>query len=233
LLASQLGLYSTTKAKSPLKTAEGVYDIADIRGSHTLAEIEKYYQVPASSIIEAFELKPDTNPSIFKLKNLGEIYKPVELEGKEYNVETDAIRVFVSLYLKKSYISDETFYLPEKTVNYLIENNKLTGEEKDYWLNHTFKLEYLENDSLSASEGPEKIKEAVEETIEDKVVEKAEEFKVTGKTTIQELLDAGVTEEKFEEITAFKVPEDKSVLVKDFASDKEIEFEEIKDKFAE
>jgi len=118
-------------------------------------------------------------------------------------------------------------------VNYLIENNKLTGEEKDYWLNHTFKLEYLENDSLSASEGPEKIKEAVEETIEDKVVEKAEEFKVTGKTTIQELLDAGVTEEKFEEITAFKVPEDKSVLVKDFASDKEIEFEEIKDKFAE
>jgi len=225
LLASQLGLYNTTKAKSPLKTAEGVYDIADIRGSHTLEEIEKYYQVPAFSIIESFGLKTDSNPSIFKLKDLGEIYKPVELEGKEYIVETDTVRVFVSLYLKKPYISDETFYLPERTVNYLIENNKLTGEEKDYWLTHTFKLEYLENDSLSVSETPEKIEEMVAEEIE--------EFKVTGQTIIQELLDSGITEENFEEITGFKVPEDKSILVKDFAADKGIEFKEIKDKFAE
>ena len=156
---------------------------------------------------------------------MGEIYKPVELEGKEYIVETDTVRVFVSLYLKKPYISDETFYLPERTVNYLIENNKLTGEEKDYWLTHTFKLEYLENDSLSVSETPEKIEEMVAEEIE--------EFKVTGQTIIQELLDSGITEENFEEITGFKVPEDKSILVKDFAADKGIEFKEIKDKFAE
>ena len=233
LLAGELDLYNTTKEKNPRKTVEGLYDISDIRGSHTLEEIEKYYQVPASSIIESFGLKPNSNPSIFKLKDLGEIYKPVELEGKEYIVETDTVRVFVSLYLKKPYISDETFYLPERTVNYLIENNKLTGEEKEYWLNHTFKLEYLENDSLSASEAPEKIEEAVEETIEDKVVEKAEEFKVTGQTTIQELLDSGITEENFEEITGFKVPEDKSILLKDFAADKGMEFKEIKDKFVE
>ena len=43
----------------------------------------------------------------------------------------------------------------------------------------------------------------------------------------------GVMEEKFEEITGFKVPEDKSVLVRDFVIDKGIEFGEIKDKFAE
>ncbi len=233
LLASQLGLYSTTKAKSPLKTAEGVYDIADMRGSHTLEEIEKYYQVPASSVIEAFGLRPDINPTLFQLKDMKEIFKPVELEGEEYIVETDTVRVFVSLYSKIPYISDETFYLPEKTVNYLIENDKLTGEEKDYWLTHTFKLEYLENDNLNVSETPEKIEEAVEETIEDKVVEEAEGFKVTGKTTIQELLDGGITEEKFEEVTGFKVPEDKSVLVRDFVIDKGMEFGEIKDKFAE
>ncbi len=225
LLASQLDLYNTNKSRSPLKTAEGVYDIADIRGSHTLEEIEKYYQVPASSIIESFGLNPESNPSVFQLKDLKEIYKPVELEGKEYIVETDTVRVFVSLYLKKSYISDETFYLPERTVNYLIENNKLIGGKKDYWLTHTFKLEYPENNNLSASETPEKIEEMVAEEIE--------EFKVTGQTIIQELLDAGVTEENFEEITGFKVPEDKSILLKDFAADKGIEFKEIKDKFIE
>jgi len=158
--------------------------------------------------------KEGTNPNIFKQKDMKETFKPVELEGEEYIVETDTVKVFTSLYLKSSYISDETFYLPERTVNYLIESGKLIGEEKDYWLEHTFKLEYLEDDDLSTYETPEKIEKAVEE--------KAEEFKVTGKTTIQELLDGGITEEKFEEVTGFKVPEDKLVLVRDFVIDKGI-----------
>ena len=225
LLASELDLYNTTRVKSPRKTVEGFYDISDMRGSHTLEEIEKYYQLPASSVIEAFGLRPDTNSKIFQLKDMKEIFKPVELEEEEYVVETDTVKVFTSLYLKIPYVSDETFYLPGKTVNYLIENNKLIGEEKEYWLEHTFKLEYLEDDDLDTSETPEKIEETV--------AEKAEEFKVTGKTTIQELLDGGITEEKFEEITGFKVPEDKSVLVRDFVIDKGIEFGEVKDKFAE
>ena len=221
LLASELDLYNTTRVKSPRKTAEGLYDVSDMRGSHTLEEIEKYYQLPASSVIEAFGLRPDTNSKIFQLKNMKEIFKSVELEGEEYIVETDTVKVFTSLYLKIPYVSDETFYLPEKTVNYLIENDKLTGEEKEYWQGHTFKLEYLDSKYLTASE------------FFKVVVEEAEGFKVTGKTTVQELLDGGITEEKFEEVTGFKVPEDKSVLVRGFVIDKGIEFGEIKDKFAE
>lgn len=177
LLASELDLYNTERVKSPRKTAEGFYDIYDIRGSHTLEEIEKYYQLLASSVIEAFGLRPDTNPTLFQLKDMKEIFKPVELEGEEYVVETDTVKVFASLYLKSSYISDETFYLPEMTVNYLIESGKLIGEEKDYWQGHTFKLEYLDSEYLTASEFS-KI-----------VVEEAEGFKVTGRTTIRELLD--------------------------------------------
>jgi hypothetical protein len=205
----------------PRKTAEGFYDIYDIRGSHTLEEIEKYYQLPASSVIEAFGLRTDTNPTLFQLKDMKEIFKPVELEEEEYIVETDTVKVFASLYLKIPYVSDETLYLPGKTVNYLIENEKLTGEEKEYWQEHTFKLEYLDNEYLTADEFS-KI-----------VVEEAEGFNVTGKTTIQELLNGGISEEKFEEVTGFKVPEDKSVLVRDFVIDEGIEFGEVKDKFAE
>jgi len=192
-----------------------------MRGSHTLEEIEKYYQLPASSVIEVFGLRPDTNPKFFQLKDMKEIFKSVELEGEEYVVETDTVKVFTSLYLKIPYVSDETFYLPRKTVNYLIENDKLTEEEKEYWQGHTFKLEYLDSKYLTASEFS-KI-----------VVEEDEGFKVTGRTTIQELLDGGITEEKFEEITGFKIPDNKSVFVRDFIIDKGLEFGEIKDKFAE
>lgn len=220
-LASELDLYNTTRVKSPRKTAEGLYDVSDMRGSHTFEEIEKYYQLPASSVIEAFGLRPDTISALFQLKDMKEIFKPVELEGEEYIVETDTVKVFASLYLKIPYVSKETFYLPEKTVNYLVENDKLTGEEKEYWQGHTFKLKYLDTKYLAASEFS-KI-----------VVEETEGFNVTGKTTVQELLDGGITEEKFEEVTGFKVPDNKSVFVRDFVIDKGIEFGEIKDKFAE
>jgi len=47
------------------------------------------------------------------------------------------------------------------------------------------------------------------------------------------LLDGGITEEKFEEVNGFKVPEDKLILIRDFVIDKGIEFGEIKDKFIE
>jgi len=106
-------------------------------------------------------------------------------------------------------------------VNYLIENDKLTGEEKEYWRGHTFKLEYLDSKYFTASE------------FCNIVIDEAEGFKVTGRTTIQELLDGGITEEKFEEVTGVKVPDNKLVSVRDFIIDKGIEFGEIKDKFAE
>ncbi len=220
-LASELDLYNTTKVRTPRKTVEGVYDIIDIRGSHNLEEIEKYFKLPASSVIEAFGLRPDTIPEFFQLKDMKEIFVPVELEGEEYIVETDTVKVFTSLYMKIPYVSDETFYLPEKTVNYLLENDKIFGEEKEYWQGHTFKMEYLDSEYLAASEFT-KI-----------VVEETEGFAVKGNTTIQELLDSGVTEEKFEEVTGFKVPDKKSVSLRDFIVEKGFEFGEIKDKFAE
>jgi len=94
-------------------------------------------------------------------------------------------------------------------------------EEKEYWQGHTFKMEYLDSKYLAASKFTRM------------VVEETEGFAVKGKTTIQELLDGGITEEKFEEVTGFKVPGDKSVLVRDFVIDKGLEFGEVKDKFAE
>ena len=228
LLATEFGFYKTIKEKTPGKITEGVYVISDIRGSHTLEEIERYYQLPASSVIEAFGLKVDTNPDTFKLKDLKEIFKPAEIEGEEYMIETDTVRVFTSLYSKNPYISDETFYLPESTVNYLVENNKLDEKEKEYWLGHTFKAEYLEGDNLIGSETL-----SLSENTAKEVVEETEEFEITGATTIQELLDQGITEEKFEEITGLKIPEDKTRSAKDFFDEKEVEFKDIKDKFRE
>jgi len=82
-LASQVGLFNTSRAVEPLRLTdtEDIYNIADIRGSFSLAEIEQYYQVPPEAVIEVFELEKDISPDLFQLKDLKEIYKPVEIDG--------------------------------------------------------------------------------------------------------------------------------------------------------
>ena len=52
-LSSQAGLFDTSRSVEPsrLTDAGDVYNIADIRGSFSLAEIEQYYQVPPEAII--------------------------------------------------------------------------------------------------------------------------------------------------------------------------------------
>ena len=99
---SYLGFFDTSRTVQPriLSDDTGSYNISDIRGSFSLDEIEQYYKVPPLAIIEAFSLQKDISPESFQLKDLKEIYPPVEIEGEMYQVETDTVKVFVSLYSK-------------------------------------------------------------------------------------------------------------------------------------
>jgi len=213
-ITSQLELFDTSKSAEPIKLTEDIYDVADIRGSFTIADIEEFYQVPPSAIIESLNLEEDTDPTLFQLKDLKEIYQEVEVEGEAYAVETDTVKVFVSLYSDIPYTSKETFYLPDIAVNYLIKENKLSKEEQDYWKNHTFKLVFIE---------PEEEQQPVNE-------EEAGAISITGNMTIAEILTMGIGEEKFKEITGLDVPEDKTLSIRDFFASQDLEFSLFKEK---
>ena len=222
-LTSQLGLFDSSRPAEPIKLTEDVYDVADIRGSFTLAEIEEFYQVSPQAIIEAFNLKDDIDPSLFLLKDLKEIYQEVDIEGEAYAVETDTVKVFVSLYSEIPYTSEETFYLPESAVEYLIKEDKLSPEEQDYWEKHTFKLVSIEpGEELTAEENVETEPPITEE--ETKTVS------ITGKTTIIEILAMGMDKEKFKEITGLEVPEDTTQPIRDFFTSQDLEFSSYKEK---
>lgn len=223
-IASQMSLFGTSRSAAPMKLTSDTYDIADIRGSFTLKEVETYYQVPSEAIIEAFNLKPDTNPSTFQLKELKEIYQPVEIEGAEYAIETDTVKVFVSLFSDIPYTSEETFYLPETTVAYLIREDKLSQQEKAYWIKHTFNLAFIESEEV--------ITEVKEDTNDDHLNQEEEKkaIAITGRMTIAEIINMGIDSEAFKEITGLDIPEDKTVSIRSFIASQELEFSVIKEK---
>lgn len=211
------------------KLSGQVHDIAEIRGSFTLEEVEQLYGVPPEAIIEGFNLSKDTNPAIFRLNNLKEIYHPVELEGEIYEVETDTVKTFVSLYTGMPYISEETFYLPKHAVDYLINRNKLSGEKKDYWENHTFDLILIKSDSSDKFNEEKNITDyPEEETI--KIEEFTKNTSIAGRTTIAELLAMGIDEESFKKLTGLEIPEQKNISVRDYAVSNGIDFGEIRGK---
>ncbi len=228
---SQVGLFDSSRSVQPgkLDDSADVYSIADIRGSFTITEIEQYYQVPPAAIIEAFSLDKDTSPAKFQLKDLKEIYQPVEIEGEMYEVETDTVKVFVSLYSGIPYVSEETNHLPGQAVEYLINEDKLTEEEQDFWTNHTFDLapikqevtdEPVEEEANSDYQELEPQKEEISD----------EPVTIVGKTTIAEILSMGIDVTTFQEITGLEVPEDKNINIRDYAASFGIDFGEIRGK---
>ena len=222
-LASQMGLFQISRSAEPIKLTEDTYDIADIRGSFTLEEVKTYYQVPPEAIIGAFNLETDSEPSTFQLKDLKEIYQPIEIEGEEHAVETDTVKVFVSLYSDIPYASEETFYLPESAVDYLVMEDKLTQEEEHYWTKHTFNPVFIEPDKESSEL----------EDIKDEPVIPEEENKVvsiTGRMTIAEIMAIGIDSETFKEITGFDVPENRTIAIREFFASKDLEFSTFKEK---
>jgi hypothetical protein len=199
------------------KLAGDVHDVINIRGSYTLAEIERLFQVPPAAIIESFSLQEDTDPRVFRLRDLKILYEDYEIDGEIYEVETDTIKVFVSLYTNKPYTSDETFYLPEKAVNYLLRENRLTPEEESYWKAHTFDLEAYARDSHTIQA----------------IAEESGPASFTGNTTIAGLISMGMDEETFKEITGFEVPEDRTITIRNFIFAHGLGFDDVSEEIEE
>jgi hypothetical protein len=226
---TQIGLFDTSRSIQPSKLDESTndYNVADIRGSFTLTEIEQYYQVPSGAIIEAFSLDKEISPTTFQLKDLKEIYQLVEIEGEMYEVETDTVKVFVSLYSGIPYVSEETTHLPKQAVEYLINEDKLTEEGQNYWINHTFDLLPIKQEITDtpveeeADSDYQEIKPPTEEISN-------EPIRIVGKATIAEILAMGIDEETFQEITGLVIPEDRDINIRDYASSFGIDFGEIK-----
>jgi hypothetical protein len=219
------GHWATTREKEPAKLESGEYSPADIRGSYAYSELEQFFDVPTNVLFEAFLIPEGLREPTFLIKEMEDLFEPVVIDGTEIEVGTDLLRVFTSLYSGIPYESDETTHLPSSAVKMLIQEQKLDADQQAYWQAHTFEL--VPVDGKPEGEVVAEEQEAEEQEV---VAEEhdEEEVSIKGGTTIGELIDYGLTEEQFKEITGMEIPSDRALGLRDFVTQNELDMETVK-----
>jgi hypothetical protein len=202
------GIWNTGSNRQPTRYQDDTlnpYDPQSISGSYSISEISTFYNIPTDVLYEAFSISNTFDPKIFKAKNLGSIYEPTEIE-----IGTEALQAFVALYNNLPYTLVDV-YLPEGAIALVLNHNiNLSEDQKTYLSSHSIHVIPLDPSKVTFSE---------EETTSG--------FAVKGPTTIQEVIDAGLTKTEFESITGEKVSYSNQT-VKDFCIEKGLSFSEIK-----
>jgi len=149
ILTSALGLWTTQSTKTPKKlsteqsssqspaqsSGELVYDPEGIKGSYTFLEISNLYKIPLKDLASAFSVDENAAKD-FKCKDLESIYADASKE-----IGTASVRMFVSFYYGRDYLSVEEVYLPATALDVLKQHSKATPAQ----------LAFLETRSVPAS----------------------------------------------------------------------------------
>lgn len=220
-----MGWWATESSKLPATYTEGEFagqsNPADIRGSYTFGDIEKSFGIPSAILTQAFNIQTD-NPAAFAIKSLEEIYATSEFE-----IGTASVRLFVAFYNGLPFDLSTDMYLPENAA-LLLKERTLTPEQLTYLDAHTVPNPAAASDSLEVApaQGTESAPEAVA-TPSAATSEESTERLVKGKTSFQEVLDWGVSQQVIEQIIGLPMP-NPLTKIKDFCTEQGLDFETIK-----
>lgn len=218
------GVWTTESDKIPATYKEGAYEgqynPEDIRGSYTFTEVSDLFEVELDVLYKAFGLENISDEGL-QTKALEELYADSENE-----IGNGSVQVFVALYKNLPIVLEDT-YLPAQAVDIILETNKnITEEQRQYLMEHSVIVPEISQDSIN-----EENKEQQVETTE-KTEETEEEKLVTGSTTFQQVLSAGITKEQIEEILGKEMPST-NMSIKNFCLEEGLSFSEIKTKLNE
>jgi hypothetical protein len=208
--------WNTEKLKVPVKfekgTFAGEYNPADIRGSYTLEDVNKAFQVPVADMAKAFGFGDAENQNQIKAKDIEETYGEME-QGE---LGTDSLRLFVALYSGRPHSPEETTLLTNQAVRILKEKAGLSEKQLE-------ELNKIKIDISSLKPG---------ESSPPAEHEESAGLEIKGKTTFQDLLDGGLSQKEIEGILG--IPMGRSGdKVRDYLTDKNLEYKEYKTRLQE
>jgi hypothetical protein len=224
-ISTVMGWWVTESTKQAATFTEGEFagqsNPADIRGSYTFGDVEKNFGIPPAVLAQAFSIESN-DPATFAVKSLEEIYA-----GNEFEIGTTSVRLFVAFYNGLPFDLSADIYLPENAA-VLLKARKLTPEQSAYLEAHTVPNPAAASDSPQVDPVPaaESAPEAVS-TQSAVTSEASTENLVKGKTTFQEILDWGVSQEIIEQVMGAPMP-NPLTKIKDYCTEKGLDFESIK-----
>lgn len=216
-------IWTTTSDKTPATYKNGAfsgeYNPEDIRGSYTFEEVSTLFDIDLQVLYQAFEISETTNGSEIQTKDLEALYGDIGVE-----VGNESVQVFVALY-KNLPINLGDTYLPKQAVDLILKvNTELTDEQLTYLEDHQVELKKSDT-IIEETDNPEPNND--QEAL-DASKEATEEKLVTGSTTFQQVIDAGITKEQIENIIGKALPPTNQ-SVKDYCSSEGLSFSTIKD----
>lgn len=220
-------LWQIESSKEPAKYEEGDFadmnNPGDIRGSYTLADVKKVFDIDVEILGKAFGLDDIDDLDNFKCKELEEMYDDI----KEGEIGTDTVRMFVALYKGLPFTPEEDTLLPSPTVAILKDK---VGEEEFLKLKER-------SISLSQFKTEDSIQEDIKKDTDKKITEEVqtkteqtepdEDRTIRGKTTFGELKKWGLSKEEIEKVMGQPIGKS-GESARDFCKAKDIEFSSIK-----
>jgi hypothetical protein len=177
-------------------------DATSISGSTNLQDIIDIYEIDEDDMRSAFLLEDSINLYNFETKDLESYYTNID---ESIDLGNEAVQAFVALYKGLDYYISE-IYLPESAISLLISLNKLNADQIAHF--ETYTVSNIETDLTALS---------VEE-----------DEGVSGNTTLQDLINSGLTLEQLEEIGGTKI-EDTNIYLKDYAEENGLSYGFVKD----
>ncbi len=227
--SSALGWWQTESTKEAAAYTEGEFagqaNPADIRGSYTFGDVEKNFGVPAALLAQAFRVQTD-DPAAFAVKGLEEMYQESPQE-----VGTASVRLFVAFYLGLPIDLSTDMYLPESAA-VILGTRSLSAEHAAYLVAHLVPdlgseaAQPAGSEQSTSQPDASAFKLTPEATAEHTPI--VEAGTVKGKTTFAELMEWGLTAEEIEQVFGVPLPAAPGMTVRDFCSQKNLDFETIK-----
>ena len=238
--SSAMGWWQTGSTKEAAKITSGEFagqaNPADIRGSYTWGDVEENFGISPEVLAQAFGVQ-DSNPAAFAVKGLEGMYAD---SGQE--VGTASVRLFVALYTGLPYDLSTDIYLPESAVEMLRARN-LTSEQTAYLAKHT--VPNLGAAPASAPSAPQTTPQATQapsaqstppatqapsaqSTLKVETPSASSTDRVVkGVTTFADVMGWGVSQATIEQVLGAPVPAALGVKVKDYCTEKGLNFETI------
>jgi len=221
--ADALDLWKTESSKVPLIIQEGefagAYDPGDIRGSYSFGDIEESFGVPVATLAKAFGINSD-DPSTFLCKELEVIYVDTVME-----VGTGSVRQFVAYYTGLPYESDDGF--PATAVQVLKEDGLWTDTMAIQLDGRIITISDSETPEITSTPVANLEEETTSKTTASDDTHEAPTT-VTGKTTVAEAIDLGLTLTDIEEALGVEIT-NHNITIKDLCSNNGLSFSAMKD----